>query len=87
MTDIFFIFFFFFFFEEEARISSLGKTLSLFPLAPSYAKILVMAKQNDLLPYACCLVAALSVREPLIPVYSLKYTINILTFLFFQRLY
>ncbi|MCP9258257.1 putative ATP-dependent RNA helicase rha-2 [Dirofilaria immitis] len=57
---------------KEARISVLGKTLSIFPLAPAFAKILVMANQHSLIPYACCLVAALSVREPLISLYSLR---------------
>ncbi|VDN93251.1 unnamed protein product [Brugia pahangi] len=57
---------------KEARISFLGKTLSIFPLAPSFAKILVMANQHSLLTHACCLVAALSVREPLIPLYLLR---------------
>uniref|UniRef100_A0A915PYB9 RNA helicase n=1 Tax=Setaria digitata TaxID=48799 RepID=A0A915PYB9_9BILA len=57
---------------KEARISLLGKTLSIFPLAPAFAKILVMANQHSLLPHACFLVAALSVREPLIPLYSLR---------------
>uniref|UniRef100_A0A0R3S0K4 RNA helicase n=1 Tax=Elaeophora elaphi TaxID=1147741 RepID=A0A0R3S0K4_9BILA len=57
---------------KEARISVLGKTLSIFPLAPTFAKILVMANQHSLMTYACCLVAALSVREPLIPLYSLR---------------
>ncbi|KHN78667.1 Putative ATP-dependent RNA helicase rha-2, partial [Toxocara canis] len=57
---------------KEARISALGKTLSMFPLAPKFAKILVMANQHGLLPYACVLVAVLSVREPLIPIYSLR---------------
>ncbi|VDM29845.1 unnamed protein product [Toxocara canis] len=44
----------------------------MFPLAPKFAKILVMANQHGLLPYACVLVAVLSVREPLIPIYSLR---------------
>ncbi|VDN04334.1 unnamed protein product [Thelazia callipaeda] len=57
---------------KEARISPLGKTLSIFPLAPAFAKMLVMANQYSLMPYACCLVAALSVREPLISLYSLR---------------
>uniref|UniRef100_A0A915AK36 RNA helicase n=1 Tax=Parascaris univalens TaxID=6257 RepID=A0A915AK36_PARUN len=57
---------------KEARISALGKTLSMFPLAPKFAKMLVMANQSGLLPYACTLVAVLSVREPLIPIYSLR---------------
>uniref|UniRef100_A0A8R1Y2T5 RNA helicase n=1 Tax=Onchocerca volvulus TaxID=6282 RepID=A0A8R1Y2T5_ONCVO len=57
---------------KEARISLFGKTLSIFPLAPVFAKILVMANQHSLISHACCLVAALSVREPLVPLYSLR---------------
>lgn len=60
----------------------------MFPLAPKYAKILVMANQNGLLPYACLLVAILSVREPLISVYSLRFLIlfkfEIIFFLFYR---
>ncbi|EFO25661.2 DEAD/DEAH box helicase [Loa loa] len=57
---------------KQARINLFGKTLSIFPLAPAFAKILVMANQHSLMTHACCLVAALSVREPLIPLYSLR---------------
>uniref|UniRef100_A0A0M3JEW6 Putative ATP-dependent RNA helicase rha-2 (inferred by orthology to a C. elegans protein) n=2 Tax=Anisakis simplex TaxID=6269 RepID=A0A0M3JEW6_ANISI len=46
--------------------------LSLFPLSPNFAKMLVMANQSGLLPYVCTLVAVLSVREPLIPIYSIR---------------
>jgi HrpA-like RNA helicase len=54
------------------RITSLGRTLALLPVAPAYGKVLVLAEQRAttdtmLLPYAICLVAALSVREPFLP--------------------
>ncbi|CAI4230795.1 unnamed protein product [Auanema sp. JU1783] len=58
--------------KTEARITSLGRILSMFPLSPSYAKVIAMANQHGLMPYAICLIAALSVREPLVPVYSLR---------------
>ncbi|PAV83114.1 hypothetical protein WR25_07763 [Diploscapter pachys] len=58
--------------KTEARINSLGRSLSAFPLAPEYAKMLVMANQHGLLPYVILLIAALSVREPLIPVSSVR---------------
>ncbi|VDN27667.1 unnamed protein product [Gongylonema pulchrum] len=58
--------------KKEARINGLGKTLAIFPLSPAFAKMLVMANQHSLLAYTCCLVAALSVREPLIPLYSIR---------------
>lgn len=52
-------------FQKDAKITTLGKTLSLFPLAPPFAKMLAMANQHDLMPYAIYLVSALSVREPM----------------------
>ncbi|KAK6050413.1 helicase protein, partial [Cooperia oncophora] len=58
--------------KTEARITSLGRTLSVFPLAPAYAKVIAMANQHDLMPYAILLIAALSVREPLVPVSSIR---------------
>lgn len=51
--------------ESTTRITALGKTMALFPLAPAFAKLLAIADQHSLLPYAVCLVAALSVREPM----------------------
>uniref|UniRef100_A0A158R5A4 RNA helicase n=1 Tax=Syphacia muris TaxID=451379 RepID=A0A158R5A4_9BILA len=62
--------------SKEARINSFGKSLSLLPLDPRYGKMILMAKQNNLLQYACCVVASLSVREPLIPLHSIKGATN-----------
>lgn len=59
--------------QKETHLTALGKTLSIFPLAPGYAKMLIMAKQHDLLAYVLCLVASLSVREPLISLQSVRY--------------
>ncbi|XGW17265.1 hypothetical protein V3C99_002123 [Haemonchus contortus] len=58
--------------KAEARITPLGRTLSVFPLAPAYAKVIAMANQHDLMPYAILLIAALSVREPLVPLSSIR---------------
>uniref|UniRef100_A0A0K0DDJ3 RNA helicase n=1 Tax=Angiostrongylus cantonensis TaxID=6313 RepID=A0A0K0DDJ3_ANGCA len=58
--------------KTEARITPLGRTLSIFPLSPAYAKVIAMANQHELLPHAILLIAALSVREPLIPVSSIR---------------
>lgn len=46
--------------NTEARITSLGKTLAVFPLAPAYGKVIAMANQNGILPYAISLISALS---------------------------
>ncbi|KAL6728316.1 hypothetical protein Aduo_010097 [Ancylostoma duodenale] len=56
----------------EARITPLGRTLSVFPLAPAYAKVIAMANQHDLMPHAILLIAALSVREPMVPISSIR---------------
>ncbi|EYC00029.1 hypothetical protein Y032_0118g734 [Ancylostoma ceylanicum] len=58
--------------RTEARITPLGRTLSVFPLAPAYAKVIAMANQHDLMPYAILLIAALSVREPMVPISSIR---------------
>ncbi|ETN82418.1 helicase protein, partial [Necator americanus] len=58
--------------KTEACITPLGRTLSVFPLAPAYAKVIAMANQHELMPYAILLIAALSVREPMIPVSSIR---------------
>ncbi|KJH48716.1 helicase protein [Dictyocaulus viviparus] len=58
--------------KTVARITPLGRTLSMFPLAPSYAKVIAIANQHELMPHAILLIAALSVREPLIPVSSIR---------------
>uniref|UniRef100_A0A8R1DQJ0 Helicase C-terminal domain-containing protein n=1 Tax=Caenorhabditis japonica TaxID=281687 RepID=A0A8R1DQJ0_CAEJA len=58
--------------KTEARITKLGKTLAVFPLAPPYAKFIAMADQHNLMSHAILLISLLSVREPLIPVASLR---------------
>ncbi|KAE9551574.1 hypothetical protein FO519_005218 [Halicephalobus sp. NKZ332] len=54
--------------KKDAKVTTLGKTLSLFPLAPAFSKMLAMANQHGLMPYAIYLVSALSIREPMIHV-------------------
>ena len=44
-------------------ITELGRTMSQFPIAPRYAKMLTLGHQHNLLPYVVTLVAALSVQE------------------------
>jgi ATP-dependent RNA helicase DHX37/DHR1 len=54
--------------KEDAvpRITKLGKTISYFPVAPRYAKMLVLGKQGGCMPYVVAIVAALSVQDPLL---------------------
>uniref|UniRef100_A0A2C9LE54 Helicase-associated domain-containing protein n=1 Tax=Biomphalaria glabrata TaxID=6526 RepID=A0A2C9LE54_BIOGL len=44
-------------------ITDLGMVMATFPVAPRYAKMLMLAKTYKVLPYAVALVAALSVDE------------------------
>uniref|UniRef100_A0A3P8WT19 RNA helicase n=1 Tax=Cynoglossus semilaevis TaxID=244447 RepID=A0A3P8WT19_CYNSE len=52
---------------EKARLSCpitpLGRAMASFPVAPRYAKMLVLGKEQDCLPYVITLVAAMTVRE------------------------
>lgn len=52
--------------ESVARITPLGKAISVFPVAPRFGKMLTLSHQHNLLPYTTCIVAALSVQEVLI---------------------
>ncbi|CAB3403608.1 unnamed protein product [Caenorhabditis bovis] len=58
--------------KTVARITKLGRTLAAFPLAPAYAKFIAMADQHDLMSHAIMLISLLSVREPLIPIASIR---------------
>ncbi|XP_055542189.1 probable ATP-dependent RNA helicase kurz isoform X2 [Wyeomyia smithii] len=46
-----------------SRITELGRTIAAFPVTPRFGKMLALSHQHGLLPYAICLVAALSVQE------------------------
>ncbi|XP_070821081.1 probable ATP-dependent RNA helicase DHX37 [Chaetodon trifascialis] len=52
---------------EQARLSCpitpLGRAMASFPVAPRYAKMLSLGKQQDCLPYVIAVVAAMTVRE------------------------
>ncbi len=52
---------------ERARLSCpitpLGRVMASFPVAPRYAKMLALGKQQDCLPYVIAVVAAMTVRE------------------------
>lgn len=49
--------------DEVAKVTKLGKAISVFPVAPRFGKMLALSHQHELLPYTVCLVAALSVQE------------------------
>ncbi|CCJ30662.1 unnamed protein product, partial [Pneumocystis jirovecii] len=63
--------------DKQKRITSLGKVMSLFPLAPRYSKMLIIGQQHDCLPYIIAIVSALSVDDLFIRKNELKdYKIN-----------
>ncbi|EDV25287.1 uncharacterized protein TRIADDRAFT_24488, partial [Trichoplax adhaerens] len=49
--------------KKSYSITSLGKVMSQFPVAPRYAKMLVISEQYGCLPYVITLVAALTVKD------------------------
>jgi ATP-dependent RNA helicase DHX37/DHR1 len=50
----------------EKRISEMGRSMSLFPIGPRYARMLVSGRQHGCLPYVVAVVAALSVGDPFV---------------------
>jgi len=56
---------------DYSRINELGRSMSLFPLAPRYAKMVVLGRQHSCLPYVIAIVSALSVGDPFLPEESL----------------
>ena len=49
--------------EPTYTITTLGRSMAKFPVAPRYARMLAGIEQKDLLPYVIIAVAALSVDE------------------------
>ena len=47
------------------RITDLGKSMSRFPVAPCFSKMIALSGQHGLMPYTIAMVAALSVQEVL----------------------
>ncbi|KAG8428853.1 putative ATP-dependent RNA helicase DHR1 [Metarhizium acridum] len=53
--------------SPSGDITQIGKTMSVFPLAPRFAKILLVGHLHDCLPYTIALVAGLSAAEVFLP--------------------
>uniref|UniRef100_A0A8C5EK73 Activating signal cointegrator 1 complex subunit 3 n=1 Tax=Gouania willdenowi TaxID=441366 RepID=A0A8C5EK73_GOUWI len=49
--------------QLSCPITALGRAMASFPVAPRYAKMLALGKQQDCLPYILTVVAAMTVRE------------------------
>ncbi|KAI8097439.1 P-loop containing nucleoside triphosphate hydrolase protein [Halteromyces radiatus] len=56
------------------RITEFGDTMSMFPITPRFAKMLITGQQHDCLPYVIAIVSALSVGDPFIQDYHLDET-------------
>lgn len=57
--------------NDNSRITSLGRTMSTFPITPRYSKMLIISQQYDCLSYIIAIVAAISVGDPFIKEYHL----------------
>jgi ATP-dependent RNA helicase DHX37/DHR1 len=53
------------------HITEFGHTMSLFPITPRFAKMLIIGQQHNCLPYIIIIVSALSVGDPFIQDYHL----------------
>lgn len=53
--------------STSGDITQIGKTMSVFPLAPRFARILLVGHLHDCLPYTIALVAGLSAAEVFLP--------------------
>ncbi len=49
---------------KNGEVTDLGRTMSLFPLSPRFARMLVGSQQHQCLPYVIAIVSALSVGDP-----------------------
>lgn len=49
--------------EWSSKLTPLGESMAVFPVAPRFAKMLCLSQQYNLLPYTVTIVAALSVQE------------------------
>ena len=51
---------------ENKKITTLGRTISMFPVAPRYGKMLALSHQHGLTEHTITMVAALSMQEVLL---------------------
>lgn len=50
--------------SKDAHITEVGRAMSMFPLAPRFARMLIGGRQYDCLPHVIAIVSALSVGDP-----------------------
>ena len=69
--------FFFFFLDIDTKLTNIGQSMATLPVSPRYAKMLVLAHQHDLMPYAVAMVAALSIQELFLPIKKTQDTVSL----------
>ncbi|KAJ1736434.1 putative ATP-dependent RNA helicase DHR1 [Coemansia sp. Benny D160-2] len=57
--------------DANGRITDLGRLMSVFPVAPRFAKMLIVGQQHGCLPYVIAIVAGLSVGDPFVKEFNL----------------
>ncbi|KAJ1677272.1 putative ATP-dependent RNA helicase DHR1, partial [Spiromyces aspiralis] len=55
--------------DEKAKITDLGRLMSVFPIAPRFSKMLIVGQQHGCLPYIIAIVATLTVGDPFVREY------------------
>jgi ATP-dependent RNA helicase DHX37/DHR1 len=58
--------------DDKEALTDHGKAMSLFPLSPRYARMLIVGNKHKSLPYVIALVAGLTVGEPFIAEHELN---------------
>ncbi|KAJ2554348.1 putative ATP-dependent RNA helicase DHR1 [Coemansia sp. RSA 1933] len=58
--------------DTKGCITDLGRLMSVFPVAPRFAKMLIIGQQHGCLPYIIAIVAGLSVGDPFVKEFSLN---------------
>lgn len=58
--------------DEKEALTEHGKAMSLFPLSPRFARMLIVGNKHKCLPYVIALVAGLTVGEPFIAEHELN---------------
>lgn len=53
--------------KEGGQVTPVGKTMSIFPLSPRFARILLVGHLHDCLPYTVAMVSGLSASEVFLP--------------------
>lgn len=53
--------------SADGKITSIGREISMYPLAPRYSKMLLIGHQHDCMPYTVAMVSALAVQEIFVP--------------------